>query len=104
MDNPLFLPAVMLTVYVGYKLFKRNSFFRSGTVGKDHHKQKKQVEVIRQFTEPSDAQIDPMNMTSNKKHNILIKSERGPNGVPRNIYMGAGGGEIPLYGHNYHIL
>lgn len=104
MDNPLFLPAAILAFYVGYKIFKRNRLYRSGTQGKDHHKEGRQPSVLRHYQEPSDAQIDPMNLTSNKTHNRLIKTERGPNGTPRNIYEGAGGGEITLYGHNYHIL
>lgn len=99
--NPLFLPAVALSGYVVFKLWQRNCCAQ-GLTGKEKHDKK--LVVLRHYGDPSDAQIDPLNLTSNVQNNKLIKSERGPNGCPRHIYEGPGKSEIPLYGMNYHIL
>jgi len=51
------------------------------------------------YDEPSNTWLDPLNVTFNREHMPIKKTEPGPYGVPRNIYLN-NRSQVPLFGKN----
>lgn len=63
------------------------------------------IPMLRQYDDVADNSCDPLNITSNPEH-LKVEGgyERGPFGVPRLKYIGAGGSTIPTFGWNYNKI